>query len=133
MLRRKRMPEHLVPAWEIFQQQAERVEGARRGLLSCLPVGRVEPAPVAVGLDLIADELAAVAPELEAWRVPEIAPHWEACRAAVDEALATVPKARAVTAGTEEGEKILHAVIEVSDSLDPWYDAERAWLALRTR
>jgi hypothetical protein len=133
MLRRKQMPEHLVPAWEAFQLQAERVEQARRALLGCLPVGRVDPAPVPVGLDLIADELRAVAPELDAWRTPEVAEHWAACVEAVDEALGAVPHAREVSSTTGELEEMLEAVSDVVEPLDAWHDAERHWLSLRTR
>lgn len=133
MLRRKRMPEHLVPAWEAFQVQAERVEQARRALLGCLPVGRVDPAPVPVGLDLLADELRAVLPDLDAWKVPEVAERWAACRAAMDEALEAVPEARAVSSATGELEEMLDAVGEVVEPLDAWHDAERHWLRLRVR
>jgi hypothetical protein len=133
MLRRKQMPEHLLPAWEAFQAQAERVEQARRALLGCLPVGRVDPAPVPVGLDLIADELRAVTPELEAWRVPEVAEHWQACADAVEQALSAVPEAREVSATTGELEEMLEAVGEVVEPLDAWHDAKRHWLTLRTR
>jgi hypothetical protein len=133
MLRRKRMPEHLVIPWEAFQAQAERVEQARRALLGCLPVGRVDPAPVPLGLDLLADELRAILPDLDAWRVPEVAEHWAACRAAMEEALEAVPEARAVSSSTGELEEMLDAVGDVVEPLDAWHEAEWHWLRLRVR
>lgn len=133
MRKRKRMPPHLDPAWSAFQQQAERVESARQALLSCLPVGRVEPAPVAVGLDLLADELESVEPELGSWRVAEVEVHWQACRESFVEARQAIPPARGVAAATGELEELLGAVSDVVAPLDAWHDAERRWLRLRVR
>lgn len=133
MRRRKRMPAELEPAWEVFRAQAERVEQARSALLSCLPVGRVDPVPVPVGLDLLRDELAIVARELDVWRVPEVTAHWEACAAAIDEAVTALPHAHRVAVDSTELEELLGAVGAVVEPLDAWHETERAWLALRVR
>ncbi|HVM00743.1 MAG TPA: hypothetical protein VM324_15750 [Egibacteraceae bacterium] len=133
ILRRKTMPTHLQEAWTRFQGQAERVEAARQALLGCLPVGRVDPAPVPVGLDLLRDELAAVAGELDAWRGPGVEDAWQACRKAVDEAVGAIPGARGVAATTGELEALLDAVAGVVEPLDAWHEAERAWLRQRQR
>ena len=134
MLRRKTMPADLQPAWEAFSAQAERVQTARRVVLSCLPVGRVEPAPVAVGLDLLADEITAVAGDLSAWSVPEVERQWQRCRDAIAEALAAIPKAKEVAASTGELEELLGAVSDVLEPLgDAFGEAERHWLSLRRR
>lgn len=133
MLRRKRMPESLAGPWETFRAQAERVEQARQALLGCLPVGRVDPVPVPVGLDLLHDELCAVRGELDAWRVDEVAEQWRGCADAIDEALGAVPAARAVATTTSELEELLDAVTDVVEPLDAWGDAERRWLRLRVR
>jgi hypothetical protein len=133
MFKRKQMPAELADAWEEFLRQAERVERARQALLSCLPVGRVEPAPVAVGLDLLRDELTAVQPQLERWRMPQVEPHWQGCRSSFVEALEAVPEAHEVAASTAELEELLDAVGDVVAPLDAWHDAERFWLRLRTR
>lgn len=133
MFRRKHMPEPLAGPWEVFRAQAERVEQARQALLGCLPVGRVDPAPVPVGLDLLRDELAEVRGGLGGWRVDEVAEHWRRCAAAVDEALAEIPAAREVARTTTELEELLDAVTDVVEPLDAWGDAERAWLRLRVR
>jgi hypothetical protein len=131
--RRKRMPGPLVAPWERFQAQAERVERARQALLGCLPVGRVDPAPVPVGLDLLHDELRSVRGELASWKVAPVDATWAACRDGIDEALAAIPEARRVTASTTELEELLDAVGECVAPLDAWHDAERSWLRLRVR
>jgi hypothetical protein len=131
MLRRKHMPPQLRPAWEAFRAQAIRVEQARTALLSCLPVGRVDPVPVPVGLDLVHDELTAVADQMAAWRHDAVAASWDACSAAIDEALAALPGARCVAATTTELEELLGVIADVVEPLDAWQDAERAWLRFR--
>ena len=133
MLRRKQMPEDLLPAWEAFQEQAERIEKARAALLSCLPVGRVEPAPVAVGLDLVRDEIAAVEPDLGRWRIAAVEEQWRACRDSMDEAVAAIPEAHHVAESSGELEELLEAVADVVEPLDAWHDAERHWLRQRVR
>lgn len=131
--RRKSMPPELHPAWDAFLAQAQRVEAARQALLGCLPVGRIDPAPVPVGLDLLRDELTAVAGVLGHWRAPAVEAPWQACRIAVAESLEAIPGARAVAAATGELEEMLDAVGGVVEPLDAWHDAELAWLRQRRR
>lgn len=133
MFRRKRMPSDLVPLYELFSEQAVRVEQARQALLSCLPVGRVDPVPIPVGLDVVEDELDAVAKALPRWRCPTVELQWLACRDAVGEAVENIPQARRVADSTTELEELLEAVGEVTEPLDAWYIAERHWLSLRFR
>ncbi|CAN5251308.1 hypothetical protein BH20ACT9_BH20ACT9_17030 [soil metagenome] len=125
------MPERLLPAWEAFHAQAERVEAARRALLSCLPVGRVDPAPVPVGLELLRDELTDVAGQLHRWRTEEVDDTWRGCREAVVESLRAVDDAHRIATSTTELEELLDAVGDVVEPLDAWADAERRWLRLR--
>jgi hypothetical protein len=127
------MPPHLRADWEAFKRQAERVERARQALLGCLPVGRVDPVPVPVGLERVDDVLSAGAAELDAWKRAEVADAWQRCAEAIEAALAAIPDARAVAEGTTELEELLGAVSDVVEPLTVWADAERAWLSLRTR
>ena len=131
MRRRKHMPAELTAAWDAFRAQAERVEQARSALLSCLPVGRVDPAPVPIGLDLVRDELTTVAADLDVWCDEAVVAQWEACAAAVAESLAAIPEAHRVATRSTELEELLDAVSAVVEPLDAWHDAERAWLRLR--
>lgn len=133
MWRRRRLPPQYEEPFAFFSAQAGRVEAARSALLSCLPVGRVDPAPVPVGLDLVDDELRAVDTELDAWWVEAVDAEWRACRQALHTALAAVPHARSVARSTGELEELLDAVGEVVEPLDDWQAAERRWASLRTR
>ena len=134
MVRRKTMPAHLADAWAAFQAQAQTVQDARRVVLACLPVGRVDPAPVPVGLDLLRDELLALRPAMPAWRVDEVDTQWRACDESVDEAMAAIPDAHEVAQSSTELEELLGAVAGVVEPLgDAWEAAERHWLSLRRR
>ena len=134
MIRRKVMPPDLAPRWETFQSQAHRVQAARRVVLACLPVGRVDPAPVPVGLDVLHDELVEVRAELHRWRAPEVEGQWQACDAAIAEALDAIPVAKKVADSTVELEELLGAVSDVVEPLgDAFQAAERHWLSLRRR
>lgn len=128
------MPAHLSAPWERFTAQASRVQAARRVVLSCLPVGRVDPAPVPVGLGVLHDELVEVRREMDAWRVEAVEQDWVRCRDAIDESLAAIPAAEHVAETSTELEELLGAV---SDAVEPVGDAfsaaERRWLSLRTR
>lgn len=100
-------------------------------MLGCLPVGRVDPAPLSVGLALLRDELAAVRKELPAWRVPEVEAQWQAAEAALIEAAGAIKAAERIAATTTELEVLLEAVGDVVTPLDAWREAERGWRRLR--
>ncbi|CAN5741501.1 hypothetical protein BH23ACT10_BH23ACT10_30430 [soil metagenome] len=133
MFRRRQMPEDLAAPWAAFDAQAQRVEDARQALLGCLPVGRVDPAPIPVGLDLLRDELRAIDAGIADWRVPQVESQWQACRAALADALGHIEPTRATAARTDELEVLLDAVTDVVEPLDVWQDAERHWRSLRAR
>lgn len=128
------MPPDLAEPWDAFTAQALKVQQARRVVLSCLPVGRVDPAPVPVGLDVLHDELVEVRAALDEWRVNQVRAEWSACVDAIEESLAAIPIAKRVADTSTELEELLGAV---SDAVEPVGDAfaaaERRWLGLRTR
>lgn len=132
MFRRKQLPPSLQPAYDAFAGQVDRLEAARSALMSCLPVGRVEPAPVEVGLDLLADVVAEIASELEAWRHPEVEDAWQGCAAALAESASHVGTAREVAGSSGELEELLGAVADVDEPLgDAFRRAERRFASLR--
>lgn len=115
------------PAWRSFLDCAEVVEGGRRVLLSTLPIGRVEPAPIGVGIDALAQALDDAEGWMPSWRRPEVEGSWQDCAEALDEARSQLDTVRAVAATTDELEELLGAVEEVVAPLDAFADAERAW------
>lgn len=127
LARKPLLPADLAPAWRAFLDCAEVIEGGRRMLLSTLPIGRVEPAPVGVGIDALGRALDDAEAWMSDWRLDEIADAWDDCVAAMAEARANLPVVAETAATTTELEELLGAVEEVVAPLDAFADAERAW------
>lgn len=132
MFRRKSLPAELVPAHQAFNDQVDRLVAARRALLSCLPVGRVEPAPVEVGLDLLDDVIGELQDELPAWRTPPLEEAWQLCADALELSRTKIPVAKRVAEETGELEELLGAVEDVDEPLSHAFgQAEKRFRALR--
>ncbi|MBW3662825.1 MAG: hypothetical protein KY469_06970 [Actinobacteria bacterium] len=125
--RRPPLPDDLRPAWQAFVDCADLIEGARRLLLGTLPTGRVEPAPVGVGLDAVGQAIADARDWMDRWQIDELHQVWAECERALDESASAIDGAREVAVTTGELEELLGAVEEVVAPLDAFADAERAW------
>lgn len=121
------LPDAYHDAWWAFLDCAEVIEGGRRLLLGTLPTGRVEPAPIGVGLDALGRALDDCRGWMDRWRLEEVADEWAACHEALDESQAATPVVREVAATTGELEELLGAVEDVVAPLDAFADAERAF------
>lgn len=128
-LRRRRtpLPEELLPAWQAFLDCAAVIEGGRRTLLGTMPVGRVAPTPVGLGVDAMAAALDDAQGWMDAWRIEALEDDWRACSDAMDEARTNLAEVREVAAATTELEELQEAVGEVVAPLDAFADAEQAW------
>ncbi len=128
MLRRRPpLPGALHDAWWAFAECAETIEKGRRDLLATLPAGRVEPAPVEVGLEALSRAIAEARAGMGRWRLPELVDVWSQCLAALHEAAEALPVAHRVAASASELEELLDTVHEVVEPLAVFGDAERAW------
>lgn len=125
--RKPELPADLHDAWWSFLDCAQAIEAGRRVLLGTLPTGRVEPAPIGVGVDALRRSLEDVRGWMPDWRLPEVEADWADCVAAVDEADGNLDEVLQVAADTRELEELLEAVSEVVAPLDAFADAERAW------
>jgi hypothetical protein len=125
--RRPPLPDDLHTAWWAFVDCAEVIEGGRRQLLATLPAGRVEPAPIGIGLDALVAAVEDARRWMAGWRVPELEDHWQDCNASLGEALDASPEVRELAASPGELEELLGAVSDVVEPLDAFADAERAW------
>jgi hypothetical protein len=138
--RKPDLPADLHDAWWSFVDCAEVIEGGRRVLLGTLPTGRVEPAPIAVGLDSMRQALDDARAWMPRWRVEgdhgsseglaDLDHAWRRCAAALDEAEDGCDHVAEVAASTRELEDLLTAFQDVIDPLDRFSDAERAWRRL---
>jgi hypothetical protein len=136
--RKPDLPADLHEAWWAFLDCAEVIEGGRRVLLGTLPTGRVEPAPIAVGLASMRQALTDAREWMPRWRVTEatggdevdtadLAHAWDRCGASLDEAESGCEHVAEVAATTDELEELLTAFQDVIDPRDVFSDAERAW------
>lgn len=137
--RKPELPADLHDAWWSFLDCAEVIEGGRRVLLGTLPTGRVEPAPIAVGLDSMRQAIRDAREWMPRWRVTEaagsadpdaaedLAHAWEKANTSLDEAETGCEHVAEVAASTRELEELLTAFQDVIDPLDSFSDAERAW------
>jgi len=125
--RKPELPADLHHRWWAFLDCAQAIEAGRRVLLGTLPTGRVEPAPVGVGVDALRRSLEDVQAWMPTWRLPELEDDWADCVAAVDEADGNLDEVLQVAAETDELEELLDAVGEVVAPLDAFADAERTW------
>lgn len=125
--RREPLPDELVAAWQAFLDCAQVIEGGRRTLLGTMPVGRVEPTPVGLGVDAMAAALDDAEQWMPAWRVAPLEDDWQDCADAMAEARDNLAEVRAVAADTDELEELQEAVGEVVEPLDAFADAERTW------
>ncbi len=125
--RRSPLPDRLHDAWWSFVDCAQVIEGGRRRLLATLPKGRVEPAPIGVGLGAVAGAIEDARGWMDGWYADALVDAWEECQAALDEAEEAIPRAQEVAASTGELEELLGAVEDVVAPLDAFADAERAW------
>lgn len=121
------LPDDLLPAWQAFLDCAQVIEGGRRTLLGTMPVGRVEPTPVGLGVDAMAAALDDAEGWMDAWRVAPLEDAWQDCATAIDEARESLGEVRQVAADTDELEELQEAVGEVVEPLDAFADAERTW------
>ncbi|MDX1621174.1 MAG: hypothetical protein R3320_09300 [Nitriliruptorales bacterium] len=114
-------------AWRSFLDCAEMIEGGRRLLLSTLPTGRVEPAPIGVGIEAMRRSIADTREWMDRWKIDELEVAWDECRDGLDEAEAALDDLAHTAATTSELEELLEAVEEVVSPLDAFADAEREW------
>ncbi len=123
--RKPPLPDAYHDAWWAFLDCAEVIEGGRRVLLSTLPTGRVEPAPIGIGLDALSRSVDDARGWMARWELEELRDAWGDCHAALDESQGNVEMVREVAATTRELEELLGAVEEVVAPLDAFADAER--------
>lgn len=132
IFRRKALSPALQVPYDAFSAQVQRMEAARDALMSCLPVGRVDPAPVPVGLDLLEDVLAEMVTDMGAWRTPEVEAEWQGCVQAIAESRGNITTAHLVARTSTELEELLGAVEDVDEPLGYAYQqAELQWRRLR--
>lgn len=125
--RKPELPADLLPAWQSFLDCAGVVQGGVRTLLGTMPIGRVEPVPVPLGVRAMRTAIADARGWMPGWRVEGLEADHDDCAAALDEAESALDEVLDVAASTDELEELQEAVSGVAGSLDVFADAEAAW------
>ena len=129
MLRRRRMPTELAAAYDAFLAVLEELEPAKAALTEVLPGTRSPGRPLPDALAAFEAGLTRADARMPGWRADALASQWDACSEGIRTSLAGAASAeRADPAGFES---LLWLVEGLLDPLDPFVDAERAFLDLR--
>jgi hypothetical protein len=94
ILRRRRLPGSLEPAFEAFRLLVPGVERAKAVLLEAVPGTRVPGRPLADALAEFEEALDDVRAAMEGWRAPEVAPQWERASAGLERTIAMARRVR---------------------------------------
>ncbi len=133
-LRRRALPDDLVPAYQAFLRCAEQVDLAQRAMLRCVPSSaRSLALPLPVGAETLRLALAEARALMPAWRHPRVEEQWNASAAALSETLAAVDAAVTRAGATDELEVALTAVGDLLAPLEAFVDAERWFASLKVR
>jgi hypothetical protein len=138
MLRRKRLPAVLIPAFDAFQRVVDEIEPAKAGLTDVVPGSRLPGRPLddaLVGFIARTEQASTLMP---AWRRPELEAVWSACAgglAAARADAAEILQAQSLHGGDEpSGFGGLLAIVErLLDRLEPFVAAEARFEELRRR
>jgi hypothetical protein len=129
MIRRRRMPPELATAYDAFLAVLEELEPAKAALTEVLPGTRSPGRPLPDALAVFEAGLTRADARMPGWRIDALAPQWDACSVGIRTCLAGAASAEgADPAGFES---LLWLVEALLDPLDPFVDAERAFLDLR--
>lgn len=130
--RRDPLPADQADAWQAFLDCAQVIESGRRVLLGTLPTGRVEPAPIAIGVESVEQSIRDARDWMPRWEPDEATAEdlwreWRSCCEALDTAEAACDHVRETAADTDELEVLLEAVGTIIEPLDAFADAETIW------
>lgn len=129
-LRRRSLPEELVPAAAAFDAVLDHVEAAKEEAAGAVPTGRFPGRPLAEAVYGFSEHVEAARDGMDAWRTPETEGVWQACSAGLEVAAAAGETLR--LADPPEGfEPLLTTIGELIAALDPFEDAAERFLELR--
>ena len=133
MLRRKALPDALVPSFRAFHDVLDEIEPAKAGLTEVVPGTRLPGRPLDDALAGFAARLTRARDLMPGWRRPELEDEWSACAAglaiALDRATQLLDDAYEAS-----GFGSLVGVVEgLLDPLEPFAQAEDRFASLRRR
>ena len=133
ILRRKRLPEPLEPAYATFVEVLGEVEPAKAALASVMPTTRLPGRPLTDAVQEFDERLRRARDAMPGWRVDEVEREWATCDAGVAEALDRARRLREEAPELGGFEGLIWAVGELLAPLGPFETAERRFRELGAR
>lgn len=131
LLRRRRLPAALVPAFEGFHDVLALVERAKEEVLAAVPAPRAPGIPLGEALFAFSRTLTEAGQAMPAWRRPEVAEAWVACDGGLGRAMAEADDLR-LEAPDLGFEALLAAIGDLIAPLEAFEGALERFGELRT-
>ena len=131
ILRRKKLPAELAPAFDAFAVVVRHVERGKSALTASVPSTRFAGRPLVDTLSEFEEELVAAAAGMEAWRRPEVREVWAASAEGLGEARRLAERLRLEAPDPGGFEGVIGLIGDLHAPLEVFADARAAFLALR--
>jgi hypothetical protein len=131
VFRRKRLPEHLVPARAAFDAAVPSLERAKAALTESVPGTRLPGRPLAETVLEFEEELGTVRSGMDGWRLPEVETEWRAAGAGLDEALALARRLRLEADPPQGFEQLIATIGDLIAPLEAFEAVEARFRDLR--
>lgn len=131
ILRRRRLPEHLVGPHREFQALVPALERAKAALTESVPGTRLPGIPLAETLLRFEEELRTVRGGMDAWRSPELEDVWLTSSAGLEEALELGERVRLRAPEPAEFEDLVALIGDLLAPLEAFGAAAERFRALR--
>jgi hypothetical protein len=131
ILRRKRLPAQLEPAFAAFSDVVNEIEAAKSALTDCMPTTRLPGRPLPDALIEYEAHLEAARPLMPGWRVAQTEDRWHACESALTDAIDLASRLRTEAPELGGFEGLLGTVEALMDRLAPFEAAEQRFQELK--
>lgn len=132
ILRKRRLPESLRAAHDVFEAVLGEVEPAKEALTGVMPSTRVPGRPLPDALMEFEGHLTRARGLMPGWRLPETEDEWSSCDAGLTEAAARARRFREEAPDLGGFEGLLWAVEHLMEPLDAFAAAAARFDELRT-
>lgn len=132
ILRRRRLPDHLVEPYEAFRALVPRLERAKDALTTSVPGTRLPGRPLAETLMELEEGLREVEAGMAGWRAPEVEEQWRAAREGLRRSLALAERLRLEAPQPEGFEGLIGLVGELIAPLEAFEAAVERFRELRS-
>jgi hypothetical protein len=131
MFCRKRLPETLVPKFEVFEGLVPPLERAKAALTASVPGTRLPGRPLAETLLEFEEGLREVRDGMDGWRVSEVEDVWERANGALARSLSMAERLRLEALEPQGFEQLIGTIGDLIAPLQTFEDVAERFRALR--